>query len=613
LRKKLLKENIWGGKTMSEPIQVDAGGRRNRGPKTIVIPPERAGLRVALSIAGSLATAAVAYYVMLPPLNFKAREFYMYIGLVLASFSVFLFLLCRASAKPEYAPYVKQKSVVPFVAILATALFFAVAWAVSSPFFNARRYSEIMAVSEDVNFAEDIQEANFAAIPKLDETAAKAVADRTLGALADYVSQFITSASNTQINYREKPVRVVGLGYADIIKWLTNTRDGLPGYIVVDMANEKSEFVRLEEKIRYTDAEHFNRLLKRHLRFNFPTYMFGIPNFEIDDEGNPYWIAPRMDKTIGLLGGEDVIGIVLVDAVTGECTEYGMDTVRADESLQWIDRVYDATTLLTTQYNYYGKYAGGFWNSLLGQKNVKQTTSLYNYIAKDDDVFMYTGVTSANTEDNSIIGFVLINQRTKGAVFYKMEGATETSAKDVAQGLVSAYKWEATNPLLVNISGQPTYFLSLKDDSKVVQGYSMVNVAQYNKIKVWGKTLAECTGFYIQALKENGADVAQPAQPPVEGPDGPDTANPDGTQTVAGAIGDIRSAVVNGNTTYYIQLDGGGAYYAITAAQAPGAVLFDKNWMVTITYLPAEGNIVPALSVGTVHTSPMQRAEEPAG
>ena len=596
---------------MSEPIQVDAGGRRSRGPKPIVIPPERAGLRIVLSILGALATAAVAYYAMLPPLNFKAQEFYMYIGVVFASFIAFLFLLCRASAKPEYAPYVKQKSTIPFVAVLVTALFFAIAWAVSSPFFNAKRYSEIMPVTEDVNFVEDMPEANFAAIPRLDEPAARAVAERTLGALADYVSQFTISQSNTMIYYQGKPVRVVGLGYADVIKWLTNTRDGLPGYVIVDMANERSEFVRLENKIRYTDTEHFNRLLKRHLRFQYPTYLFGDPNFEIDDEGNPFWIAPRMNKTIGLLGGEDVIGIVLVDAVTGECIEYNMDKVRADPALQWIDRVYKAD-LLVTQYNFHGKYAGGFWNSLLGQKGVKMTTDDYSYIAKDDDVFMYTGVTSA-TADNSIIGFILANQRTKEAVFYKMEGATESSAKKVGEGLVSAYEWKATFPLLINVSGQPTYFLALKDNSEVVQGYSMVNVAQYNKIKVWGKTLAECTNLYLQTLKDNGVDVSQPAKPPVEGPGTPDT-NPDGTQTAVGAINDIRSAVVNGNTTYYIQLDNvGEPYYSITAAQAPDAVLLSKNMMITITYLPAEGRIIPAMGLGYVSSSPIQRVEEPAG
>ncbi|MCL2494976.1 MAG: CvpA family protein [Oscillospiraceae bacterium] len=574
---------------MSEPIQVDAGGRRSRGPKPIVIPPERAGLRVILSVIGAVITAGVAYYVMLPPLNLKAQEFYMYVALVFASFIAFLFLLSQANTKPEYMPFVKEKSIIPFIAVAVTALFFGVAWVVSSPFFNAVRYSEIMAVSEDADFAEDIHEANFASIPRLDEASAKAVAERTLGSLADYVSQFAISESNTMIYYNGKPVRVVGLGYADLIKWLTNTRDGLPGYVIVDMANEKSEFVRLDEKIRYTDAEHFNRLLKRHLRFQYPTYMFGTPNFEIDDDNNPYWIAPRMDKTIGLLGGEDLIGIVLVNAVTGECAEYNMDELRQGFALdangekidlQWIDRVYSAL-LLTTQYNFHGKYAGGFWNSLLGQRGVKQATDGYAYIAKDDDVFMYTGVTSA-TSDRSIIGFLLVNQRTKRADFYQMEGAMESSAEEAAEGLVSAYKWQATFPLLVNISGQPTYFLSLKDDSKVVQSYSMINVAQYNRIKVVGKTLAECRSNYIDALRNNGLAITDMEPPP---PDNTGNDNPPDGSPATGAISEIISGEVrNGNSIYYIQLAGSEVFYEISSAQTAGLALLKKGQTVTIDF-----------------------------
>ena len=584
---------------MSEPIQVEAGGGRSRGPKAIVIPPERAGLRIILSIVGSLITAAVAYYIMLPPLNFKSQEFYMYIGLVLASFVVFLFLLCRASTQPEYVPYVKQKALIPGIIIAALVLFFGIAWAISSPFFQARRYSEIMAVSEDVNFAEDIKEANFSAIPRLNEEVAKAVAERTLGDLVDYVSQFIiTPNDTTQINYRGKPVRVVGLGYADVIKWLTNTKNGLPGYVIVDMANEKSEFVRLENYIQYTDTEHFGKLLKRHLRFQYPTYMFGVPNFEINDAGHPYWVTPRVDKTIGLLGGEDVIGVVLVDAVTGDCEEYTIEDARSNPALQWIDRVYSAT-MLTTQYNFYGKYAGGFWNSLLGQRGVKMTTADFSYIAKDDDVFMYTGVTSA-TADNSIIGFILANQRTKQSVFYEVKGATESSAMGAAQGLVSDYKWTATFPLLINISGQPTYFLSFVDDAKVVQGFSMVNVGQYNRIKVWGKTLNECTTLYIKALQDNGVEITQPGPPPVNPDINPDDGtppvNPDGTLTATGTITDIPSAVINGNTVYYIQLDNAGPHYTLTAGQSPEIVLFSEGMAIAITYAPAEGKIIPALS-----------------
>ncbi|MDR1927811.1 MAG: CvpA family protein, partial [Oscillospiraceae bacterium] len=356
---------------MAEPIQVDfsgkGGGKGGKGPA--VIAPERAGLRILLSAAGSVITAFVAYYVMLPPLNFKAKEFYYYIGLVLLSFVVLLALLCRGGSRPEYMPFVKKTSRIPLLLTGVLVAFFAVAWVISSPFFQAKNYSAIMEVRTESNFEEEIQEPDYASIPRLDENSAKMVANRALGDLADVVSQFTIAESTTQINYQQKPVRVVTLAYANIIKWFTNTGEGLPGYVIVDMANEKTQLVKLEKRIRYSDEEHFGHLLKRHLRFQYPTAMFGEATFEIDDEGRPFWIAPVMDKVIGLLGGEDVIGIVLVDAVTGDCTRYTIEQLRGDESLQWIDRVFSAT-LLGTQYNFHGKYGGGFWNSLLGQSGV---------------------------------------------------------------------------------------------------------------------------------------------------------------------------------------------------------------------------------------------------
>jgi len=584
---------------MAEPIQVDFSGRGDNGRKKevkriSVIPPERAGLRILLSAIGAVITALVAFYVMLPPLNFKAQEFYLYLGICIGSFVALLFLLCGASSKPEYVPFVRKTARIPIALIVVIALFFGAAWAISSPFFQARRYHELMPVQTDASFDHYLAEADFSAIPRLDADAAMIVADRALGDLADYVSQFTISDSNTQINYQNKPVRVVPLAYADLIKWFVNTREGLPGYIIVDMANEVSKFVKLEHRIRYSDEEHFGKLLKRHLRFEYPTYLFSAMNFEIDDDGNPYWVVPRMDKTIGLLGGEDVIGIILVDAVTGECVEYNMEQVRTLTELQWIDRVFTAD-LLTAQFNFFGKYVHGFWNSLLGQKDVRAATEGYAYIAKDDDVFKYTGVSSV-TADQSIIGFTIINQRTKEAHFYRVNGATESSAETTAKGLVQAQGWTTTFPLLINVSGQPTYFLSLKDNSGVLQGYSMINVKDYNKIKVWAETVAACKELYLAAITAEGIQSPDEQPDTSEQPD--DQPALDQEQVAKGAISDIRTAVINGNTTYYIQLEGGVDYYVLTAALHPNVVLLSRGDAVAITFAPMkESNILRASKI----------------
>ena len=172
-------------------------------------------------------------------------------------------------------------------------------------------------------------------------------------------------------------------------------------------------------------------------------------------------------KTIGLFGGTDIQGAVLVNAVTGESQYY-------EEVPNWVDHVYDAN-LIMEQYDYYGMYHNGFINSIFGQRDVTHTTEGYNYIAIGDDVYMYTGVTSV-TSDQSNIGFILSNQRTKETHFYSVAGATEASAQASAMSQVQQMRYVATFPLLLNIADQPTYFMSLKGEDGLVKMYAMVNV-----------------------------------------------------------------------------------------------------------------------------------------
>lgn len=585
-----------------DPIKVDFSKKDGGRKKDIVIPPEKAALKIVLSLLCSAIFAAVLFYFMLPALNFKAYDLYIYIGAVAASYVVFNAIFANVFGKPEYVPYVKRRAVVPGIIIAALLVTVGVGYVVSCEFFRASSYSQIIEVDTDSNFADEIEEQtadSFSEIPKLDEASAAQLAARALGALKDIgsVSQFTIAPENSQINYQGKPHRVVPLQYADIIKWLVNTRDGFPGYVLVNMADESTEFIELKDgSIKYSAYEHFNKLLKRHLRFEYPTYMFADATFEVNDNGDPFWICARLDKTIGMFGGTDVIGIVLVDAVTGDCVEYSMEQLKSDASLQWIDRVYDSD-LIIQQYDFYGKYQNGFWNSLLGQKDVIKTTDGYNYIARNDDVWMYTGVTSV-TSDQSIIGFVLVNQRTKEASFYNVTGGTEYSAQQAAEGRVMDLGYSATFPLLLNIGGEPTYFLSLKDPkNQIVQQYALINVANYNnnKMGVTGTDLSKCLASYIESLKQKGITVdINPDEVVTPGTDEPPVVV--SKESVTGVITDIRTAVMGGESYYYVKLDSNAAYFVIAAVKEQSVVILNKGDTVTVTY-SGEGSIISADSI----------------
>ena len=576
-----------------DPIKVDFTKKSDQGPdkKTgVVIPPEKKGLKIVINLLLTAVFGAVLYYFLLPAFNFKSILMYAFLGALCVFYCIVNYVTSGALKTPDYAPYARKSTLVPKILIGVLLAVVAIGFIVSSVVFRASSYAEIIDVQTG-DFVQEVDEADFSSVPVIDEATTAVLAQRAVSDLdkLGYVSQFDIQPNYFQINYKDSPVRVVPLQYSNIIKWLTNAKNGLPAYVIVDARTQEAELVEVKGGMKYSTADHFNDNVIRHVRFNYPTYLLDTPTFEIDEEGHPYWIFAKLDMTIGLFGGRDVTGAVICDSVTGECKEYSIEEIRTKEELQWIDRIYSAE-LLNEQYNFFGRYQGGFWNSILSQKNTYSTTEDYSYLAMNDDVYMYTGVTSL-TNDESITGFILINQRTKEAKYYVMSGAKEASAQASAQGLVQQYEYTASFPLLLNIDGVPTYFMSLKDASSLVKGYAMINVGQYT-LGTTGTTLEECINNYVKVLSDNNIKVSVNT-------DGIDentgsAGNSEEKLTATGIITDIRTAVVNGNSVYYIKLDSADCYYSVKAADAENIVLVNKGDEVTFTITTDAGSIIPA-------------------
>ncbi len=524
----------------------------------------------------------VYFYFRLPAINLQDESFYFFFFSLSACYCVVATItsgLWRSKEKGEFFSSVKNHCKVPLYICAALLILIAVGSLLSSVLFRARAYSELITV-EDGDFQRDVEELSFDQIPMLDRDSAEKLGDRKLGELSDMVSQFEVSEDYTQINYNDRPVRVTPLRYGDFIKWLNNRSEGLPAYILIDMVTQNVEVVRLDEGMKYSEDEYFFRNLERHLRFNYPTFIFDTPTFEIDENGNPYWICPRIVKTIGLFGGSDIRGAVLVDAVTGETQYY-------EEVPSWVDRVYSAE-LIIEQYDYHGKYLNGFFNAMFGQRGVTVTTAGYNYIAINDDVYMYTGITSAGG-DQSNVGFILSNQRTKETYYYPIAGAEEFSAMSSAEGVVQHLGYTATFPLLLNISDQPTYFMALKDAAELVKMYAMVNVSQY-QIVATGTSVAECESNYIQLLAQNNIEVG--------GGNTTGTGSGSASGTASGVIEEIRSAVIDGNTYFYFRLSGYDGYFSVSAADSELCVIASVGDTVSLNFVgsTAAGDIAAASS-----------------
>lgn len=527
-----------------------------------------------------LLAVGIYYYVALPAINIHASGFWTTLGLLIAFVTVIHAITqLRKRSKNNVVPIksaemqLKEMKGVKFGAglFLLTLLIFAIGNLLSSPIINADKYQKLMEVKES-DFTEDIQQTNYNTIPLLDKDSAELLGNRKMGSMVDMVSQFEVGSDYTQINYNDTPVRVTPLVYANEIKWLTNQKSGIPAYIRIDMATQNTECVKLEKTIKYSKSEYFNRNIYRHLRFHYPTYIFDDQIFfEIDDEGIPYWVCPVKKFNIGLFGGQTVGNVVLCNAVTGECTDYPVEKVP-----NWIDKVYSAE-LLTELYNYYGIYKHGFFNSILGQKDCLKATNGYNYIALDDDVWVYTGVTSVSG-DQSNVGFVLMNQRTMETKYYKIEGAIEDSAMSSAEGQVQNLGYRATFPLLLNISDQPTYFMALKDGAGLVKKYAMVNVQKYQWVAI-GDTVKECEKAYVSLLATNGISEVKE--------------NSDIFETITGKISAIAPVVIEGNTHYYIALENSDRLFDVNMSDENliAIIRYQVGDMIELTYSPEENEL----------------------
>ena len=526
-----------------------------------------------LIVLALIVAAGGYYYVSLPAFNIHSSDTWMFVVVFLA-----VVVTAYAMRKKLGLKDVKQDKMMKFfgLLVLGVGIIYCLGSLLSSPIINAKKYQKLLTVKEG-EFTEDIEELSFDKIPLLDKDTAEILGDRKMGSMVDMVSQFEVDSIYSQINYQDNPVRVSPLRYANLIKWFTNRSNGIPAYIRINMATQTTELVKLEEGIKYTTSEHFNRNIYRHLRFAHPTYIYGELSFEIDDRGIPYWIAPVKKFNIGLFGGETVGKVVLCNAVTGDMKTYDIENVP-----EWVDRAYSAD-LLVQLFDYYGTLKHGFFNSILSQKDCLMTTDGYNYLALEDDVWMYTGVTSVNG-DQSNVGFVLSNQRTMETKYYKVEGATEASAMSSADGQVQNLKYKATFPLLLNISDEPTYFIALKDDAGLVKKYAMVNVQKYQIVAI-GDSVSQCEENYLELLLSSGVKEEEK-----------DTRE---IREISGKITKIAQAVIDGTSHYYIMVEGSEEIFDISVVDFIDVVRCETGQEITMEYKEDErANLVMSLETG---------------
>ncbi len=503
--------------------------------------------RIIINLLVTIVLSFVYFYVVLPPLNVQSFAFWVFIIFIIIVYilaSAFSSITDSAEQIGEFLKTGKKGNyktvkeinasktndlVISILGISIVGIFLVVGIVniFNSPLFNSDAYANRIAINEDNEFVTDIPEVDFESLPLLDKESTEKLGDRKMGEKPEWVSQYSVSSLYTQINYNNEIVRVTPLEYADIFKYFSNKDEGVKGYITVDSVDGDADIHELDEGMKYMPSAFFSEDLMRKLRFMYPTEIFGDITFEIDEEGNPYWVVPIIDYA-GVSMRADIAGVILLDAVTGEGKKYDSEKVP-----EWVDHVY-SSNLVIEQVDNWGDYVNGFWNSMFGQKNVVNTTDGYNYLIINDDVYLYTGITSV-AADESNLGFVLVNLRTKEANYYPAAGAEEFSAMNSAQGLVQEKGYVASFPLLINLNERPTYLLSLKDAAGLVKMYAFVDVEDYQIVSTADASLGidKAAEEYLSIIGSGDLTTGDTLEKEI-------------------VLKTITSAVIDGTTIYYL-------------------------------------------------------------
>ena len=508
-----------------------------------------------ISLLFTILFGGIYYYFAFPALNITNISFWVFVSLLLFVFVVFNLIfgfkikvqeLISRKRTYKYNGERKITSLIVFIPIIILGII--LVNIIMSPLFFSSKYYKRIIVDSSSEFTSSVKEVDFNKIPLLDRASSEKLGDRTMGQMSELVSQFDVSNMYTQINYNDRIIRVTPLEYNGWIKWLTNRKNGIKGYITVDSTNGEAKLVKLDKGMKYAPSGLFNENLYRKLQLSYPTYNFESVNFEIDNDGKPYWIASVV-KYVGVGLRREVTGVVILDPTTGDSKYYDVKDVPT-----WVDHVYESDLILE-QINDWGRYKNGFINSIIGQRDVVMATEGYNYLAQDDDIYLYTGITSV-VSDESNVGFVLTNMRTKETKFYGVAGAEEFSAMDSAKGQVQQMNYTPTFPLLINLNNKPTYLISLKDNAGLVKMYAFVDVVDYQKVVVTdsSKGIKKAAEAYLNEMNDEIV----------------------GTNSREITIRELTTAIIDGNTYYYFK-DNNGQKYKVSIKVAKNKLPFIKN------------------------------------
>lgn len=449
----------------------------------------------------------------------------------------------------------------------------------SAPLFYNQSYRNLLGPVTESSFTADVEPINLSQIRIVDEETARKLAEKKIGEVPALGSEVQQGPMSLQ-KVKDKLYYVAPLEHRGIFQWISNHSKGSKGYVMVSATNPQD--VHLVQNIQGRDV-YLKYQTKGFVMDYLPRYLYfhGIIDvgmtdfsFEIDDELNPYWVVTLYKNKVGY-GGPDAVGVVTVNAETGDIARYSLDNAPA-----WIDRV-QPEAFVYSQVRDWGEYINGYWNTVFAKTGTLKPTDneLHLIYGNDANVYWYTGITSSG-KDESTVGFILVNSRTKEAKWYKVAGANETSARKSAEGQVQEKGYRAGYPVLYNINGVPSYISPLKDKEGLLKSVAFISVENYNLVGV-GPDIESALRSYRQSLASKGNLF-------IPGNEVKQTA-------IQGRISRISAAVKGGESYFYFMLEGDQRIFVGTLNASPKMPLAKVGDLITVKATQSPDNVVNIL------------------
>lgn len=367
----------------------------------------------------------------------------------------------------------------PLGAVLGlAALWLVVAFFSTSSMTRAGAYRALLGEVREAKLSDSLPPLDLKDAPLVSYSMAQRAAEKRLSEVPALGSQVELGRMVKQL-VAGRPYWVALLEHRGFFKW--NETGATPGYVMVSATDPSDVHLVTELKgqklaLRYLTSAFFGNDAKRHLYLNgYATTALTDFTPEIDDEGRPFIVATTFERRVGF-GGSNATGVVVMDVQTGESKFYDIAHTPA-----WIDRI-QPEDFIETQLSDYLHLVHGFVN-FSDQDRLKISGDMDLVYGHDGRAYFFAGMTSVG-RDAGLVGFVLVDSRTKQVTKYVYPGVVESVAQSAAEGMYPEKKYQATNALPFLVAGVPTYVMALQDSTGIARMYAMVAMNNFQKVAV---------------------------------------------------------------------------------------------------------------------------------